>query len=673
MDSPILKRLFPLSPSVLHSHPTTLNAAFPPRSHDSSSVGYHVTQSELTRNLDLAVQAAWAARHSSRYVDVKVLLMSWASDDLGVKDEVQVLESVFRDLYNFDVENWTIPDEEPGLEAASKVLEFVKTGRHPDNLLILYYAGHALQSPNGGLPTWIANRSDDSPKFDSGCVQPHFCHGTEGSPDALLLYDSCHPANGHGSIKSGRPVIELLAACGFESTAAEVGRDSFTNSLIQELSHAASERRCISVPELHRRQICRLQSWAPSVSTGRDPRGNLKVAVGPDGSPILDVPRRRTPIHCQLSLNSRPRAIVLSPLPRSKGGPDFIQLDHVQKPADKNNPPELQVLLKVSIIEDKFNEADFKDWLCAAPPAAKEIKILGVLPSCSTLLLLRVPIEVWDMLSPSPAISFIGFVVSDTADPTESGGPSIPSAPSCLSTIDGNDSSGESEQTEYSVNFAQTDDEKSLIEVLNSIDELLPSVFRRIRNKESLLNRENEEILVTDGVIGELQGLGTSSPVPLGGGTEFSENMRVSDNIGQKIYIGFRKFIVVANDEGHCTCVPILTYERRGCTKSGVRASQHGIVYPVGGRAVMLKNEPRLGFPPIRIQLDGARARNEISKESRVNYSKLCTVEHNTRVVFIGRIVPQDFDIVQAAVDDCWEAKARSAGSKLRRKTTPDE
>jgi hypothetical protein len=61
-------------------------------------------------------------------------------------------------------------------------------------------------------------------------------------------------------------------------------------------------------------------------------------------------------------------------------------------------------------MEDEFNEGEFRDWLCSAPAAAKGIKILGVLPSCSTMLLIQVPVEVWDMLPPSPAITFIGWV-----------------------------------------------------------------------------------------------------------------------------------------------------------------------------------------------------------------------------------------------------------------------
>ncbi|KAK4453128.1 hypothetical protein QBC34DRAFT_217348 [Podospora aff. communis PSN243] len=136
-------------------------------------------------------------------------------------------------------------------------------------------------------------------------------------------------------------------------------------------------------------------------------------------------------------------------------------------------------------------------------------------------------------------------------------------------------------------------------------------------------------------------------------------------HMGQRFYVGVRRFIVVANDEGHCTCVPILTYERRACTKRGVKPNKHGIVYAVGGRPTMLKNEPTLGFPAVRVQLD--LPTEKLAIESRVNYSKLVTVEHNVRVLFIGSVVPDDVDIVNNAVDKCWYDKNRKVDDRRER------
>jgi hypothetical protein len=57
----------------------------------------------------------------------------------------------------------------------------------------------------------------------------------------------------------------------------------------------------------------------------------------------------------------------------------------------------------------------------------------------------------------------------------------------------------------------------------------------------------------------------------------------------------------------------------------------------------------------------------KISKESRVNYSKLVTVEHNVKVMFIGTIVAQDWPIVPDAINRCWDQKDHHKRSRHRR------
>ncbi|RYP20045.1 hypothetical protein DL765_002971 [Monosporascus sp. GIB2] len=110
-------------------------------------------------------------------------------------------------------------------------------------------------------------------------------------------------------------------------------------------------------------------------------------------------------------------------------------------------------------------------------------------------------------------------------------------------------------------------------------------------------------------------------------------------------YVGYRRFIVVRTDEGHSTCIPISTYEGKACTKNGVRASKHGIVYELSRHKRPprpLKKEPELGFEPVAIEI---YADNEkLQLESRVNYSKLVTIEHNVKVFFIGKVAQQHLD-----------------------------
>jgi hypothetical protein len=113
----------------------------------------------------------------------------------------------------------------------------------------------------------------------------------------------------------------------------------------------------------------------------------------------------------------------------------------------------------------------------------------------------------------------------------------------------------------------------------------------------------------------------------------------------------------VANDEGHCTCVPVLTYSGKACTKSGAKPKHHGIIHQSSKSPHLVKGEDKLGFKPVAMAMDIPG--EKIAKESRVNYAKLVTIEHNVKVFFIGRIIERDFPTVQRAVNHCWERKMK--------------
>ncbi len=107
---------------------------------------------------------------------------------------------------------------------------------------------------------------------------------------------------------------------------------------------------------------------------------------------------------------------------------------------------------------------------------------------------------------------------------------------------------------------------------------------------------------------------------------------------------------------------PILTYEGRACTKKGIKADRHGIIFSHGMRPRLVKDEPQLGFDPVRmlIQAEGEK----LFDTSRVNYSKLMTIEHNVKVFFIGRIAPNDLDRFSDAIETCWYKKKDAGRSK---------
>jgi hypothetical protein len=71
----------------------------------------------------------------------------------------------------------------------------------------------------------------------------------------------------------------------------------------------------------------------------------------------------------------------------------------------------------------------------------------------------------------------------------------------------------------------------------------------------------------------------------------------------------------------------------------------------------LLPGEPSLGYRPVAVDMT---CRELLARESRINYAKLQTIEHNVRVIFIGAISNAEFEYVRRAADDCWEKRQAS-------------
>lgn len=99
----------------------------------------------------------------SRYSNVSVLLLRWATDNLRVIGEVLALEDVLVKDFHFATEQWDIPDEDPEFALTAKIFEFRKA-KPKDSLLVLYYAGHGVGGPERCI--WSATNSSQSPSLN---------------------------------------------------------------------------------------------------------------------------------------------------------------------------------------------------------------------------------------------------------------------------------------------------------------------------------------------------------------------------------------------------------------------------------------------------------------------------------------------------------------------------
>jgi hypothetical protein len=273
----------------------------------------------------------------------------------------------------------------------------------------------------------IRNQTPDSPTLPSCGIQQLL---EEASSDALLLYDCCHSSHPAVNI-AGQGVTELLAACAFETQAPAPGVLSFTNALIKVLEQSFWGPP-VTVATVHRRMMGIVNNWQPDLL-----KQEGRVWLDANGKPRYESYKPRTPVRCVLTEEDTARAIILTPLVVNTSGPlDRNDLDaHQQVPklSGASQEPDttsypvldhlttmepLDVLLVIRLEEDvgvsdytdQKKRFDLGEWLKNMPHMGKYVKIQGIYRSNSTIVLLTLPVGLWDLLPDNPAYSFIGFV-----------------------------------------------------------------------------------------------------------------------------------------------------------------------------------------------------------------------------------------------------------------------
>lgn len=130
------------------------------RTHDTSLAEYHVKDvKKFGEAVSAAAAAAFPNRTRSRYNEVRVLLLSWEEDNLGVISEIVELQSVFEDEYRFQTETWRIPSRRSHSSLLSRMVKFMDEFEANDILLIIYYGGHGGMNENRQcVLSWYATK-----------------------------------------------------------------------------------------------------------------------------------------------------------------------------------------------------------------------------------------------------------------------------------------------------------------------------------------------------------------------------------------------------------------------------------------------------------------------------------------------------------------------------------
>lgn len=238
--------------------------------------------------------------------------------------------------------------------------------------------------------------------------------------DVLILLDCCAAASSISSAGSG--VTEVIAACGFETGAPGVGDHSFTRSLIDELRYWG-QGHTLSVAMLHNKVLSRLKYWKPRFGTTGEHE------------------HRKTPIYIVLANEGKQRSIALIPLSPAKPPAVELAAASFSKSSSSDTSMESQldihgntqnssqssldqiwpdlkfhcpkVLMSIALEEDQMlHTAGWVDWLRSVPAMVKYAHVEGIFKSGSTMMLLSIPVAIWDLLPKNPAMMFIAFIHS---------------------------------------------------------------------------------------------------------------------------------------------------------------------------------------------------------------------------------------------------------------------
>jgi hypothetical protein len=122
---------------------------------------------------------------------------------------------------------------------------------------------------------------------------------------------------------------------------------------------------------------------------------------------------------------------------------------------------------------------------------------------------------------------------------------------------------------------------------------------------------------------------------PAGDVTDTEHEFVIPSRYGEIAFTKIRHFVVVREKQGCSLCLMLNTYHRQGASKNRIRADNYAAVYPVGGE-VRLSPDENLTKAPFPIKVE--EAREYIDPTSRINFGRLYTVEHNIKVLKVGRI-----------------------------------
>lgn len=250
-----------------------------------------------------------------------------------------------------------------------------------------------------------SNSREDSSRLKWDGIR---CLLEDAQSDILLLLDTCAIADAPTAGTHG--IKQAIAAYSPEHAARDPGPGSFTFHLIEALNKLGNGRP-FSIQRLHEEIISQKHSRF-SQHTGLS-NGVGKVSSAHEKMPI-----------CFTLTPGTLQSITMSPLgmqgPGSHsplGSPDTLSQAEQQGIKAPSNSDltfeEVRALVCTTFLgEPSQDMASFKQWLHNTPVAASKIAVEGMFHGPPTVLLVSMPIAIWNVIAADRTCCFLGYVNS---------------------------------------------------------------------------------------------------------------------------------------------------------------------------------------------------------------------------------------------------------------------
>ncbi|KAI1186793.1 hypothetical protein F5B17DRAFT_431167 [Nemania serpens] len=368
----------------------------PPERHEFES---------FARHLQDAAMLIYRQSQRSPHNKVSVLLLRW-EDDTATELDLVALEQVLRERYSYHTDRWVIPATANASMKLGVCMSFFLESAGPDHLLIIHYAGYSFVDSDKRLH-WASNAKRDAPKLRWDGFR---CLIEESQSDMLLLLDSGivqAPA-----VKGGSSTKQVIAAGTPDHYSREPGARSFTANLTEAFL-SLGDGRPFTTEHLYQ-EAARLRQHELLQTLG------LTNGIAGKGLPT----REKLPLLYAIT-SGKGQSLTLCPLTPTPGpqlqsattdaGSGISRVDNAIHPsavADLTFDEPRVLVCTTFVGEASPDMSSFYHWLHNTPAIGSKIAVEGMFLGPPTMLLISMPVAVWNVVQHDKVCCFLGYVNS---------------------------------------------------------------------------------------------------------------------------------------------------------------------------------------------------------------------------------------------------------------------